>query len=84
MLLHFFFYFKKYVYLLIEMKILTINVMEKFCISLVYLNPEYLVVAYRLSRQVSLCNNKQVLFVERPKTGHLLFPLFCLIRLYMQ
>lgn len=69
MLLHVFFYFKKYVYLLIEMKILTINVMEKFCISLVYLNPEYLVVAYRLSRQVSLCNNKQVLFVDRPKTA---------------
>lgn len=69
MLLHVFFYIKKYVYLLIEMKILTINVMEKFCISLVYLNPEYLVVAYRLSRQVSLCNNKQVLFVDRPKTA---------------
>lgn len=65
----FFFYIKKYVYLLIEMQILTINVMEKFCISLAYLNPEYLVVAYRLSRQVSLCNNKQVLFVDRPKTA---------------
>lgn len=50
MLLYVFFYFKKYVYLLIEMKILIINVMEKFCISLVYLNLEYFVVVYRLSR----------------------------------
>lgn len=84
MLLHVFFYFKKYVYLLIEMKILTINVMEKFCISLVYLNPEYLVVAYRLSRQVSLCNKECCLSTDQKLHGHLFFRLFYLIRLYMQ
>lgn len=75
----FFFYFKKYVYLLIEMQILTINVMEKFCISLVYLNPEYLVVAYRLSRQVSLCNNKQVLLSRDQKL--VIFYFHCFARL---
>lgn len=76
MLLHVFFYIKKYVYLLIEMQILTINVMEKFCITLAYLNPEYLVVAYRLSRQVSLCNNKECcLSTDQKLHGHLFFPI---------